>query len=114
MLTVLAPISGSTYITSLYAGFLAPVLAHNSRITKEAGHIDRLESIAKISALKARLVSEIDRIKHEERSFEYIFNTSKVYNGILGLAIGDIVGAITKQNPLLSGFRSFNTELDKK
>ncbi len=86
----------------------------DSRITEESGHIDRLDMIARISALKARLVSEIDRIKHEERSSEYIFNTSKVYSGILGLAIGGIVGAITKQNPLLSGFRSFNTELDKK
>jgi len=86
----------------------------DSRITKEAGHIDRLDRIARISALKTRLVSKINRIKHEERSSEYIFNTSKVYSGILGLAIGGIVGAITKRNPLLSGFRSFNTELDKK
>ncbi len=86
----------------------------DSRITKEAGYIDKLDRNARISALKARLVSEIDRIKHEERSSEYIFNTSKVYSGILGLAIGGIVGAIAKQNPLLSGFRLFNTELDKK
>jgi len=86
----------------------------DSRISKEAGHIDRLDMIARINALKARLVSEVDRIKHEEGSSEHIFNTSKVYSGILGLAIGGIVGAITKQNPLLSGFRSFNTELDKK
>jgi hypothetical protein len=33
---------------------------------------------------------------------------------IAGFALGGIVGAITKQNPLLSGYRSFSTELGKK
>ena len=84
------------------------------RITKEAGHIDRLDRIVRISVLKSRLVSEINRIKGEEDIAERCFNTSKRFNSIAGFALGGIVGAITKQNPLLSGYRSYSTELDKK
>ncbi len=87
----------------------------DSHITKEARHIDRLDRITGINALKARLVSEIDSIKHEERSSEYSFNTSKVYSGILGFAIGGIVGAVLKQeNPFSSGYKLCSKQLGEK
>lgn len=86
----------------------------DSHIDKEAEYILRQEEASKIDVLKSRLVSEINRIKGEEDIAERCFNTSKRFNSIAGFALGGIVGAITKQNPLLSGYRSYSTELDKK
>jgi len=84
-------------------------------INKEAEYLQRQERACKINELESRLVSEINRIKHEERSSEYSFNTSKVYSGILGLAVGGIVGVVLKQeSPFSLGYKLYSKELEKK
>ena len=47
----------------------------DSHITEESKYVDRLDKVARIDALKGRLVSEVDRIQQEETSSESIFNT---------------------------------------
>ena len=87
----------------------------DSLIIKEAGCIDRLDRIARINTLKARLVSKVDRIQQEERSSEAAFNTGQLFSGVLSFFAGSIIGKILKQeSPFVSGGRLFIKELEKK
>ena len=67
------------------------------QIAKEAEFIDRLDRIARIDELKARLFSEVDRIQQEERSSEGIFDTGQLFNGVLGFFAGSMVGKVLKR-----------------
>lgn len=87
----------------------------NRRVAVEAEFIDRLDRIARIDELKARLVHEVDRILGEEGSFESIFDTGKLFNGALGFFVGSMIGKILKQEkPLSKGYYLLNRELEKK
>lgn len=87
----------------------------NRRVAKEAEFIDRLDRIARIDELKARLVREVDRILGEEGSLESIFDTGKLFNGALGFFVGSMIGKILKQEkPLSKGYYLLNRELEKK
>ena len=86
----------------------------NRRIAKEVEYTGRLDKVARIDALKSRLVGEVNRVKHEEDISERGFNASKSFNSIAGFALGSIVGATAKQNLLMLGFKSFSNELDKE
>lgn len=87
----------------------------DSLIDKEAEYIQRQERIANINALKSILVNEVQRIQDEEYNSKRNFNTSKVFNSIVGFASGSIVGAMSKHgNPFLLGAESFLKHLDKK
>ena len=87
----------------------------NSHIAKEAEYINRLDRIAEINALKARLIIEVDRIQNEEASSEHAFNTGKVFGGILNFAAGSITSAALKQkDPLSFGFKLLTKEFGKE
>ena len=87
----------------------------NHHITKEAEYINRLDRIAEINALKARLIREVDRIQNEERSSEHAFDTGKVFSDMLNFAAGSLTGILSKQeSPFASGGRLFINELGKK
>lgn len=87
----------------------------DSLIDKEAEFICIRERVGKIDALKSRLVHETNHIQEKEYISESSFSAGKFQIGIAHFVLGSIVGAMAKQeNPLLSGFRSFSTELGKK
>ncbi len=87
----------------------------NRRLAKEAKLIDRLDRIARIGELKARLVSAVDRIRQEERSSAGIFDTGQLFNGVLGFFAGSMIGKVLKQEkPLSKGYHLFSKELEKK
>ena len=84
-------------------------------IEKEAEHVARLDKVVKIDIFKAWLVNEVNRIHMEEEGAESIFDTGKLYSGILGFTVGSIAGALSKQGrPLASGGRLLIDELGKK
>jgi len=87
----------------------------NGHVAQEAEYINRLDRIADINALKARLIIEVDRIQNEEISSEHAFNAGKVFSGMLNLATGSITSAVLKQgDPLSFGFRLLTKEFGKK
>ena len=84
-------------------------------IEREAESIHIQERFSNIDTLKSRLVHEINRIQEKEYISERSSNAGKFQIGIARFVLGSIVGAMAKQeNPLLSGYRSFSTELGKK
>jgi len=85
-------------------------------IAKEAEYIDSLDRIAEINALKARLVSEVDRIKGDEKSSEHAFDAAKVFSGMLHFAAGSLTSAVVskKENPFSFGFKLATKELGKE
>ncbi len=87
----------------------------DSLIDKEAEFIRIKGRISKLDALKSRLIHKINHIQEKEYISESSFNADKFQISIAHFVLGSIVGAMAKQeNPLLSGFRSFSTELGKK
>ena len=87
----------------------------NGHVAKEAEFINRMDRIADINALKARLIGEVDRIRNEETSSEHAFNTGKVFSGMLNFAAGSLTSAALKQkNPLSFGYKLATKEFGKK
>ena len=85
-------------------------------IAKEAEYVNRLDRIAGINALKARLVREVDRIKDDEKSSEHAFGMGNVFSSVLHFAVGSITSAVVskQENPLSFGFKLATKELGKE
>lgn len=87
----------------------------DSLIGKEDEFIQRQERIAKINALKSRMLKEIERGQSEEVESEHNSNTAKVFSSVTAFALGGIMGALTKsENPFILRVKSLRTELARK
>jgi hypothetical protein len=81
----------------------------------EAEFVDRLDRIAGINQLKARLVCEVDRTRQDEEICESSFDDGKLLSGALGFFTGCVGGKVLKrESPLSMGKCLFSKELEKK
>jgi hypothetical protein len=82
---------------------------------KEAERINRLDSIARIKILKAKLASQVNKIRDNEESSKHAFGMGNLFSSALYLFGGSLtIAAMKQENPWSLGLKLANKELEKK